>query len=42
MSEIMAVKSLKELQDLLEVAQKGDMIQFNRGIYSHWGIFIGK
>ncbi len=38
----MTVTSSKELQDLLEVAQQGDMIQFNRGFYDHWGIFIGK
>jgi len=38
----MTVTSSKELQDLLEVAQQGDMIEFKRGMYSHWGIFIGK
>jgi len=34
--------SSKEIQALLEVAKLGDMIEFNRGIYSHWGIYIGK
>jgi hypothetical protein len=32
----------KEIQALLQVAKLGDMIEFIRGIYSHWGIYIGK
>jgi uncharacterized protein YkvS len=42
MDEIVKLNSLKEIEDLLEIAKPGDMIEFIRGLYSHWGIYIGK
>ncbi len=39
---IVRMDTSKEIQALLEVAKPGDMLAFNRGIYSHWGIYIGK
>ncbi len=32
----------KEIEALLEVAKEGDMIEFIRDMYSHWGIYMGK
>ena len=29
-------------EDILEQAQLGDMIEFLRGAYSHWAIYVGK
>jgi kelch-like protein 24/35 len=28
-------------KDLLKVAQRGDLIEFNRGMYQHWGVYVG-
>lgn len=32
----------REVRDLLKVAQPGDMIEFHRGKYSHWAVYVGK
>lgn len=29
-------------QRVLESLSPGDRVEFSRGIYSHWGIYIGK
>jgi len=42
MSEKIIMKTWREMEDLLEIAQPGDMIEFNRGYYSHWGFFMVK
>jgi hypothetical protein len=42
MGEIVKIKESKEFQEFLEKAQPGDMIEFVRGRYSHWALYIGK
>ncbi len=32
----------KEIEAVLAVVQAGDMIEFIRGIYSHWAVYVGK
>jgi len=27
---------------VLNVLQLGDLVQFNRIVYSHWGVYVGK
>lgn len=38
MAEIVHIED----SDILKHAQTGDMIQFTRGYYSHWAIYVGK
>jgi uncharacterized protein YfaT (DUF1175 family) len=42
MAEVVKIEKSKENEDVLEKAQPGDMIEFIRGAYSHWGIYVGK
>jgi uncharacterized protein YfaT (DUF1175 family) len=42
MAEIVKMEYSKEFQDFLNKAQPGDMIEFVRGGYSHWAVYIGK
>ncbi|CAF3435876.1 unnamed protein product [Rotaria sp. Silwood1] len=41
MTSIVKIDKSKENEDVFEKAQLGDMIQFNRGTYSHWAIYVG-
>ncbi|CAF3333907.1 unnamed protein product [Rotaria socialis] len=41
MAEIAKIENSKENQDVLATAQLGDMIEFIRGTYSHWAIYVG-
>lgn len=27
---------------VIENAEAGDLLEFNRGVYSHWAVYIGK
>ena len=40
MAGMLTDESLKIGQNFLENARPGDMIEFNRGVYSHWSIVI--
>ena len=42
MAEVAKIEKSKENEASLEKAQPGDMIEFIRGSYSHWAIYIGK
>jgi uncharacterized protein YfaT (DUF1175 family) len=42
MAEIARIEDTKENKDVLEKAQPGDMIEFVRGRYSHWAVYVGK
>lgn len=42
MAEVVKIEKSKENEDVLEKAQPGDMIEFIRGAYSHWAIYVGK
>ena len=42
MAEVVQIKKSSENEDVLKNAQPGDMIQFIRGLYSHWAIYVGK
>lgn len=42
MAEIVKIDKSKENEDVLQKAQLGDMIEFKRGTYSHWAIYVGK
>jgi uncharacterized protein YfaT (DUF1175 family) len=41
MAEVAKIENTKENEDVLEKAQPGDMIEFIRGTYSHWAIYVG-
>ncbi|CAF1165474.1 unnamed protein product [Rotaria sordida] len=41
MASIVKIEKSKENEDVLENAQLGDMIEFIRGAYSHWAIYVG-
>ncbi len=42
MTNQLGTQSSKKKRNMLTNARPGDMIEFNRGIYSHWAIYIGK
>ena len=42
MVEITTGKTSKADAYILMQAEAGDMIEFVRGLYSHWAIYIGK
>ena len=42
MGEVAKIENTKENEDLLSKAKPGDMIEFVRGTYSHWAIYVGK
>jgi cell wall-associated NlpC family hydrolase len=42
MAEVVKIEKSEENEDVLKKAQPGDMIQFTRGLYSHWAIYVGK
>jgi uncharacterized protein YfaT (DUF1175 family) len=42
MAEVVQIEKSPEHADVLKNAQPGDMIQFIRGLYSHWAIYVGK
>jgi uncharacterized protein YfaT (DUF1175 family) len=42
MAEVVAIENSEENADVLKNAQPGDMIEFTRGLYSHWAIYVGK
>ena len=42
MAEIVPIEPTLENLDVLKHAQLGDMIQFTRGYYSHWAIYVGE
>ncbi len=42
MAEVAKIAQTKENEDALAKAQPGDMIEFIRGTYSHWAIYVGK
>lgn len=42
MAEQLQLANQNDCIDILRHAQIGDMIEFNRGSYSHWAIYIGQ
>ena len=42
MAEVAKIEKTPVNEDVLKNAQPGDMIQFVRGMYSHWAIYVGK
>ncbi len=42
MAEVVKIENSEENEDVLKKAQLGDMIEFTRGVYSHWAIYVGK
>lgn len=42
MAEVAKIENTKQNEDVLAQAQPGDMIEFMRGTYSHWAIYVGK
>jgi hypothetical protein len=42
MAEVVHIETSPANADVLKTAQPGDMIQFIRGLYSHWAIYVGK
>lgn len=42
MAEVVQIENSQENEDVLKNAQPGDMIEFTRGVYSHWAIYVGK
>jgi cell wall-associated NlpC family hydrolase len=42
MAEVVKIENSEENEDVLKNAQLGDMIEFTRGVYSHWAIYVGK
>ncbi|CAF0735319.1 unnamed protein product [Adineta ricciae] len=40
MAEVAKIENTKENEDLLSKAKPGDMIEFIRGAYSHWAIYV--
>ena len=42
MTEVVSIEKTPENVDVLKHAQHGDMIEFTRGLYSHWAIYVGK
>jgi uncharacterized protein YfaT (DUF1175 family) len=42
MAEVVHIEKSPANDDVLKNAQPGDMIQFTRGLYSHWAIYVGK
>jgi uncharacterized protein YfaT (DUF1175 family) len=42
MAEVVKIEKTKENEDIFEKAQPGDMIEFIRGAYSHWAIYVGQ
>ncbi|CAF4025776.1 unnamed protein product [Rotaria sp. Silwood2] len=41
MASVVKIEKSKENEDVLEKALHGDMIEFIRGAYSHWAIYVG-
>jgi cell wall-associated NlpC family hydrolase len=41
MAEVVHIEQSPEHADVLKNAKQGDMIQFIRGLYSHWAIYVG-
>ncbi|CAF1515495.1 unnamed protein product [Adineta ricciae] len=40
MAEVAKIENTKQNEDLLSKAKPGDMIEFIRGTYSHWAIYV--
>lgn len=38
----MAAKTLESYnKSVIAEAKEGDLLEFNRGVYSHWAVYIG-